>query len=80
MKVYEISEFRPTQVVSRWFDTGALGPTLVFGEVVRVNRVTVTVRWENGRTWRISPDDLDILKGDFAEEIRLQYLKPPIPA
>ena len=32
--------------------------TLIYGQVVRVNRVTVTVKWESGKTWRIAKDDV----------------------
>lgn len=46
-------EVKEGDIVSRWHDTGAFGMTPVYGEVVRVNHLTYTVRWEYGNTWRI---------------------------
>ena len=30
-----------------WWETGAFGPTQVTGTVVKLNRVTITVQWDN---------------------------------
>ena len=30
-----------------WWDTNAFGPTQVTGTVVRLNRVTVVIQWDN---------------------------------
>ena len=64
-------------IVNRWHDTGAFGYQMVFGEVIRVNRKTVTVRWERNRIWRIEPHHIDLITGKFAEEIRAEYLSLP---
>lgn len=49
---------QPGDIVFRWHDAGCMGMTLVYGQVVRVNRVTTTVKWETGKTWRIAKDDI----------------------
>lgn len=51
--------FKPGDIVFRWFNEG-ISVEPVFGRVVRVNRVTVTVAWETSNTWRIAPHLLDI--------------------
>ena len=69
--------FSKGDVVNRWHDTGAFGNRMVFGEVVRVNRKTITVRWEGGRVWRIEPQHLELVTGKLAQEVRTAYLSPP---
>lgn len=49
---------QPDDIVFRWHDAGCEGMTLIYGQVVRVNRVTVTVKWESGKTWRIDKSDV----------------------
>jgi len=44
--------------VGRWWDTGAFGPNLQPLTVVRVNRVTATVRTDQGSEFRIQFQDL----------------------
>jgi hypothetical protein len=68
-------ELKVGQVVYRYHDTGAMGVTPVFGEVVRVNRMTITVRWEGGNTWRIEPQHLTPVWEGSADEIRREYLQ-----
>jgi hypothetical protein len=46
------SELRPGLRVFFWWDTGAMGPTQIICEVVRVNRVTVDVRNRYGEIQR----------------------------
>ena len=66
--------FKVGDVVNRWHDSGCMGMTMVFGEVIRVNRKTITVRWERNRVWRIEPHHIELITGKFAEEIRAEYL------
>lgn len=56
-------EIKRGDVVSRWHNTGAFGMQLVYGEVARVNRVTYTVRWEYGNTWRIDKHRVTLVTG-----------------
>lgn len=42
-----------------WFDTGAMGASMVFVKVIRVNRVTFTVENEWGDRWRSEPHKFD---------------------
>lgn len=69
--------FKKGDVVNRWHDAGCMGMQMVFGEVIRVNRRTVTVRWERNRVWRIEPQHIELVTGKFAEEIRAEYLSEP---
>lgn len=64
-------------IVNRWHDSGAFGPQMVFGEVVRINRKTVTVRWEGNRVWRIVPQEIQCITGTLANEVRAKYFAPP---
>lgn len=64
-------------IVNRWYDSGAFGAQMIFGEVVRVNRKTVTVRWEGNRIWRIVPQEIQPVTGLLANEVRAKYFTPP---
>jgi hypothetical protein len=44
--------------VYRWWDTGAFGPSPQPLTVVRVNRLTVTVRTDEGGTFRLPYKDI----------------------
>jgi len=66
--------FEVGNVVRRWHDSGCYGNVPVFGEVVRVNRKTVTVRWESSEVWRIEPKHIDLVTGKLAEDISAEYL------
>lgn len=50
-------------IVSRWHDSGAFGAQLIYGEVVRVNRMTFTVKWEYANTWRIDKHAVQLVTG-----------------
>ncbi len=40
-------------IVSTWYDTGALGATILYGRVVKAAAKTYVVRWESGLQNRI---------------------------
>lgn len=50
-------------IVSRWHDSGTFGAQLIYGEVVRVNRVTFTVKWEYGNTFKIDKNAVQLVTG-----------------
>lgn len=70
----DLARFAKGAVVQRYHDSGAFGMTLVFGEVVRVNRVTVTVRWEWGNVTRSQPHQIEPVSPNFSADIRAEYL------
>lgn len=39
--------------VRTWFDTGAMGPTILYGRVIKAGPATYTVRWISGIQNRI---------------------------
>ncbi len=62
------------QIVNTWHDTGAFGSQMVFGEIIRVNKKTITVKWESGLVKRIEPQHLELVTGKLEQEIRKEYL------
>lgn len=50
--------YQPGDRVYRWWDSGALGMQQQPPTVVRVNRVTVTVRTDRGSTFRLPVADV----------------------
>lgn len=42
--------------IRTWFDTGALGPTLLYGRVIKAGAKTFTIRWESGICNRLEQD------------------------
>jgi hypothetical protein len=65
------------EIVYRYFNSGAFGEQQIFGEVVRVNRKSVTVRWEGGNVWRIESHHLYLVTGKLVEQVRSEYLSEP---
>lgn len=53
-----LTDLHPNDRVYRWWDSGAFGAQIQALTVVRVNRVTVTVRTDAGNTFRLSPADV----------------------
>jgi hypothetical protein len=51
-------ECKPGDRVYRWWDSGAFGMDQQPLTVVRVNRVTVRVRTDQGNEFRINPADI----------------------
>lgn len=45
------------QLVKTWFDTGALGPAILYGIVVAAGPRRLTVRWESGAINAIRQDE-----------------------
>lgn len=54
-----LEDMTPGDRVYRYWDTGAFGVDLQPLTVVRVNRVTVTVRTDQGGQFRCSPDMIE---------------------
>lgn len=52
------ADLSPGDRVARWWDSGAFGMELMPLTIVRVNRVTATVRTDQGDEGRIKFDDL----------------------
>jgi hypothetical protein len=44
---------RRGQYVRTWFDTGALGASILYGVVVAAGAATYSVRWESGTVNRV---------------------------
>lgn len=52
---------KPGMLVYKWHDTGAMGMSPMYADVVRVNRVTVTVRWlKSGLVIRLPFHEVEI--------------------
>jgi hypothetical protein len=41
-------------LVQTWFDTGAMGATIIYGRVICAGRVNFTVQWESGIRNRVA--------------------------
>ena len=50
-----VNAYKVGDRVFRWWDSGAFGAQLQPLTIVRVNRVTVTVRTDHGSTFRMPP-------------------------
>lgn len=46
--------------VQTWFDTGAIGVTILYGEVIAAGPKTYRVRWESGLTNRVRQDATNV--------------------
>lgn len=52
---------KPGTLVFKWHDSGAFGPKPMYAEVVRVNRVTATIKWlRTGLVMRLPFHHLEI--------------------
>lgn len=71
--------FKPGQIVFLWHDTVAFGHTQMYAEILKVNRLSLRVRWEDslgGHINRLLKTSVDGILGDkSAEEIKEEYFK-----
>ncbi len=54
----QITDYQPKDRVYRYWDTGASGMQPQHLTVVRINRITVTVRTDQGNEFRMNPADI----------------------
>ncbi len=52
----DVREVTRGDLVQTWFDTGAMGATLLYGEVIAAGPKAIRVRWESGLTNRVLRD------------------------
>jgi hypothetical protein len=67
--------------VRTWFDTGALGATLLYGQIVSSGPKTFTVRWESGLKNRLAIERLGydvtlVPEGDLDDLARSLLRRP----
>lgn len=82
-KLRDKSLVRVGQILTSWYDTGALGPTITYFKVVKVNRVTIDVLSEQGRVQRCHPEVFErALDPEHSQHDRelIAELKFPQPA
>jgi hypothetical protein len=49
-------QFKRSDLVETWFDTGAMGAAILYGVVIASGPKAARVRWESGLTNRIAQD------------------------
>ena len=69
-RVHSLAELEKDQWVRFWHDTGAFSWVTVYGRVVRVNKKSVTVKWElrGGEVKRLREDRLHVIEKASREE------------
>lgn len=60
--------FKRGDLVRTWFDTGAMGSTILYGRVIAAGPKAYRVRWESGLTNRITQGDGAIKRVEPREE------------
>jgi hypothetical protein len=58
---------RRGQFVQTWFDTGAMGATILYGVVESAGPRVYTVRWESGITNRVQQGNTNVRRADDLE-------------
>ncbi len=71
MTTSEPIRIRRGQFVRTWFDTGALGATIIYGEVIAAGTRTYSVRWESGIVNRIRQGQAGVERVPLAELVDL---------
>lgn len=67
---------RPVEVMARgdfvqtWFDTGAMGAQILYGEVIAAGPKAYRVRWESGLTNRLRQGYFGVYRARDTEDAR----------
>ena len=68
-------QFSLGTLVQTWFDTGAMGAAILYGEIIEAGPKTARVRWESGLTNRINQDCRNVKLAEDQQEARAAVAK-----